>query len=545
MSPHSVPPRLGVPFEEHRYPPHAKIVATLGPASDSPDMIERLIEAGVNVFRLNFSHGGLDEQEIRLTRVRDVAQSLGRVIGVLGDLQGPKMRVGTVPDADEGGGIMLEPGQDVIFRSGQEAAEKMPAGDDRTAVFGTTFEAMFRDVEPGQRVLVNDGAIRMLAVDREPGVSVRCRVTHGGRVTSNKGVNLPETDLSLPAITRRDWACVEWAVHHGVDLLAMSFVRTAGEVNELKEALLGMRSSVRLNSDERIGLQIPVIPKIEKPQALQNLDEIITASDGIMVARGDLGVEMEVYEVPVWQKHIVDRCAALGRPCIVATQMLESMIQEPMPTRAEASDVANAIFDGADGVMLSGETAVGHHPDLVVETMARIVRAAEDRIDDIVERTQPPMPDLPEFPFRSAAMAAGAWHVADRASAKVVVVWSETGGMARNLSQHNFRVPILAFTSSPIVARRMSVLGGVTPVHCDPPGDGLLATWTDTVENMLRARGWVEEDDAVVMIAGKPLAGKHGQDIMAILRVGDPISGFRTSDAVLHDGAEDSGGSFE
>lgn len=525
----NVKPRLGQRFEEHPFPPHAKIVSTLGPASDSPAMIEKLIEAGVSVFRLNFSHGNLDQQGVRLKRVREVATAMGRTIAILGDLQGPKMRVGPVPDIDEGGGIVVETGQDVLFRRNQAEGEKVPSGSGHAAVFGVTFDAMYNDLEPGQRVLVNDGAIRMLVVDVQRGESVKCRVTHGGRITSSKGVNLPETELSMPAITERDWECAKWAVAHGVDMLALSFVRTATEVQALKERLLTLGSLLAPGVDEHIGLNIPVIPKIEKPQALENLDQIIEASDGVMVARGDLGVEMEVYEVPVWQKHIIARCAALARPCIVATQMLESMITEPSPTRAEASDVANAIFDGADAVMLSGETAVGHHPDLVVQTMARIVRAAEDRIDQLALHPQPPL-SLVEFPFRSAALAAGAWHIAERVKAKLVVVWSQTGGMARYLSQHDFRVPILAYTSSDMVARRMTLLGGVTPVCAPAPKDGLLATWTDQVESMALARGWVKHGDTAILIAGKPLGGRHGQDILAILRVGDPASGFRASD---------------
>ncbi|MAY75611.1 MAG: pyruvate kinase [Phycisphaerae bacterium] len=524
-----IKPRLGAQFLDHHYPAHAKIVSTLGPASDSPAMIERMIEAGVNVFRLNFSHGTLDQQLVRLQRVRDVAKSMGRTIGVLGDLQGPKMRVGVVPDIDDGGGIFIETGQEIEFRKGVEEGIKCPSGEGPAAVFGVTFDALYDDIQPGQRVLVNDGAIRMLVTEVDVGKSVRCRVTHGGRVTSNKGVNLPETDLSMPAITDRDWKCVDWGLEHGIDLFALSFVRFAEEVRELKSYLLSKSNILPDEAQKHVGLQIPVIPKIEKPQALQNLDEIIEASDGVMVARGDLGVEMEVFEVPVWQKHIVGRCAALGRPCIVATQMLESMITEPAPTRAEASDVANAIFDGADAVMLSGETAVGAHPDLVVATMARIIRAAEDRIDQLALQAHP-MPELPELPFRSAALAAGAWHIADRVGAKLVVVWSQTGGMARYLSTHDFRVPILAYTSNEMVARRMTVLGGVTPICRPAPEDGLLATWTHDVEDMIRACGYAEDGDAVVMIAGKPLGGRHGQDIMAILRVGDPHSGFKTSD---------------
>lgn len=512
---------------EHRYPAHAKIVATLGPASEPPAMLEKLIEAGVNIFRLNFSHGDLDAQLKRLRAVRDVAEGLGRPVGVLGDLQGPKMRVGKVPDVDAGGGIMLETGQEVIFRKGH--GDATPGEGDAPPVFGTTFEAMFTDVEPGQRVLVNDGAIRMLATDRVKGEEIRCSVTHGGRITSSKGVNLPETNLSVPAITERDMKCVEWGVRYGVDFFALSFVREAAEVLELKEKLRSMCSVDPDRGRDPLAQDIPVVSKIEKPQAVRNIAEITQASDGIMVARGDLGVEMESHFVPVAQKHIIEVAAHYGKPCIVATQMLETMIDNIAPTRAEASDVANAIYDGADAVMLSGETAVGKHPDVVVETMARIVRAAEDHIDELPHDPKAPA-GLAEYPYRSASLASGAWHIAKRAEAKLVVVWSQSGGMARYLSQQDFRVPIVAYSSSPTATRRMALFGGVTPILDDIKQDISLAEWTDHVESHIRARGWVDEGDSVVMIAGKPLGSVKAQDILAILRVGDDNSGFRGHD---------------
>ncbi|MEL6329788.1 MAG: pyruvate kinase [Planctomycetota bacterium] len=527
MSPHRKLPFLGP--SDHRYPAHAKIVATLGPASEAPDMVSKLIENGVNIFRLNFSHGDLDEQLDRLRTVRRVADGLGRPIAVLGDLQGPKMRVGPVPDLDGSGGVEVRTGDDVLFKKGQGDAELVPGDDDLCAVFGTTFNAIFSDVEPGQRVLVNDGAIRMLAVERKRGEELRCRVTHGGKVTSNKGINLPESDLSVPAITERDWTCVEWGVRHGVDFFALSFVRTPDEILTLKRRLRELCAELHCDIKDPFAHDIPVVAKIEKPQALVNLEAIVEVVDGIMVARGDLGVEMEVHQVPVAQKHIVEMCAEHGRPCIVATQMLETMIEEPAPTRAEASDVANAIFDGADAVMLSGETAVGKHPDLVVETMARIVRSAEDWIDH--QPHEPTAPSkLTEYPFRSAALAAGAWHITKRVAAKLCVVWSQSGGMARYLSQHDFRVPVVAFTSSDLAARRMALFGGVTPIRVDPPGDASLAAWTDQVEELIIARGWVEEGDPVVLCAGKPLGSIKAQDILAILRVGDSNSGFRGHD---------------
>ncbi len=509
-------------------PPRAKIVATLGPASDSNEMIAKLIESGVGVFRLNFSHGSLDDQLTRLNRVREVSDRLGRAICVMGDLQGPKMRVGPVPDFVEGGGLIVHPGDDVLFRVDHEEAEMNGSGDDVAAVLGTTFDEMFNDVQPGQRVLINDGAIRMLAVDRRKGQWLRCRVTVGGRITSSKGINLPETDLRMPAITPRDWDCVEWGIRHGVDAFALSFVRTAEEVRELKDRLSGMVSIEPEHGADPMATHTPVIAKIEKPQAIERLDEILEAADGVMVARGDLGVEMETQQVPVAQKYIIERARKQGKPIIVATQMLETMIDNPIPTRAEASDVANAIFDGADAVMLSGETAVGKHPDLVVDTMRRITESAEAWIDHLP--FSPHDADLPEYPFRSAALAIGAWHVADRAKVKLVAVWSESGGMARYLSQTGFRIPILAFSSSPVACRRMNFLGGVLPICTEPPQSGLLSDWTDSVEQTVIERGYAKHGDAVILIAGKPLGSVLGQDAMAILRVGDPGSGFRSHD---------------
>jgi pyruvate kinase len=366
----------------------------------------------------------------------------------------------------------------------------------------------------------------MLAVDRRDGEWLRCRVTFGGRVTSKKGVNLPDTDLRMPAITERDWACVEWAVKHGLDFLALSFVRSADEVWHLKEKLVGMCSVERTHADPEVGLQIPVISKIEKPQALTNLEAIVEASDGIMVARGDLGVEMDAAQVPVAQKYIISRCEHWGRPCIVATQMLESMTEAQTPSRAEASDVANAVFDGADAVMLSGETAVGKHPVLVVETMRKIVEVAEARMHQLERPARRPL-GLQELPYRSAALATGAWHIAREARAACVAVWSQAGGMARYLSQNDFDIPILACTSSPVAARRMCLYGGVIPVVMQAPPSRLLADWTDAVEALLLERGLAKEGDAVILVAGKPLGSVVSQDTVAILRVGYPNSGFR------------------
>jgi pyruvate kinase len=508
-------------------PPHAKIVATLGPASDSPEMLTKLVGAGVSVFRLNFSHGDLAAMDKRLANVRSVLNKTERAVAILGDLQGPKMRVSRVPDIDPDGGIMVHAGDDVMFRRDQDDA----VIENGVPVFGATFDRLFHDVDPGQRVLINDGAIRMLAVDRADGSWLRCRVTIGGRITSAKGVNLPESDLKMPAITEKDWACVEWAVRNRIDYLALSFVRTADEVIELRDRLETLCTDAGCADKPGVPQRIPVVSKIEKPQALANLNEIIDASDAIMVARGDLGVEMDVARVPVAQKFIVATCADKAKPCIVATQMLETMIDNASPTRAEASDVANAVFDGADAVMLSGETAMGRHPDLVVETMRRIIQVTEARLDEIsAGRTVTPTNRLEEYPYRSSALAHGAWHIANELGAKCVVVWSQIGGMARYLSQHNFRVPIYAYTSSRVAARRMALIGGVTPVCIEPPGQGRLRDWTDEVEKRVRLDAVANEGDAVVMIAGKPLGEVQSQSTLAILRIGDQASGFRSAE---------------
>lgn len=521
MSPHSH--SMSWINSEPTRPPHAKIVATLGPASDSDEMLERLIEAGVNIFRLNFSHGSLEEMDTRLKKVRRAIDDSGRCVGILGDLQGPKMRVGVVPDLHPGGGIVVKPGDDIVFRRGQGEAEII----DGLPTFGASFDELYQDVLPGQRVLINDGFIRMLAVDQDRGESLRCRVTIGGRITSKKGINLPESELNMPAITEKDWACAKWAAEHQLDYLALSFVRHAEEILELKQKLEEWRIPDEEEEHAGIDHSIPVVAKIEKPQAVNNLDEIIEAADAIMVARGDLGVEMDVAKVPVIQKYILARCNTLGKPVIVATQMLETMIESITPTRAEASDVANAVLDGCDAVMLSGETAVGAHPRVVVETMRRIIMVTESRMDEIMLNQAPPT--LKEYPFRSAALAKGVWYMAEELGAKAVAVWSEAGGMARYLSQNNFRIPIYAYTSSSIASRRMALYGGVNPIYTQPPETGRLRDWTDMVENLISSEGITEDGDTVLLVAGKPLGALLAQSTVSILRMGDPSSGFRVS----------------
>jgi len=517
-------PRTNTPGEAAP-PILATIVATIGPASDSPEVVGRLIQAGVSVFRFNFSHGDFAGHERRLGVVRRVADELKCSVACLGDLQGPKIRVGKIPAgvgaASPSGGGLIEvvSGQDVVFKCGIPLAFMRDGAAGREPVLPVTYEPLVGEVRPGHKVLINDGAIRMLAVesDRERG-ELRCRVTVGGVISSGKGINVPQSELSTAAITERDWECVAWAVEHGLDYLALSFVRRAEEVVELKERLAGMG---------RGGAEtwIPVVAKIEVPQAVADLERIVAVSDAIMVARGDLGVEMDIARVPVVQKQIVAECAKQGKPCIVATQMLETMIENSSPTRAEASDVANAVFDGADAVMLSAETATGKHPVLVVETMARIIAAAEQRMRETSFRAAPPS-NLVAAHLGTAALARGAWAVAHDLKAAAVVCWSENSGTARYLSQNRFHIPIIAYTSNPRSARQTALMRGVTPVCSVPPGSGSLSEWNAAVDEYLLSRGIAKRGDAIVLLAGRPLGRAKATNTIAIHRVGDATGGY-------------------
>ncbi len=502
-----------------------RIVATIGPASESPDAVRRLIEAGVSVFRFNFSHGDFESHARRLAIVREVSAELERPIAALGDLQGPKIRVGKVPD----GGLMLARGQDVIFRRGVPMAfsEPVPGNELPRAVFGTTYEPLIDEAAAGHRVLINDGLIRLLAIERAAdGKELLCRVMVGGLVTSGKGINLPESVLSAPAISERDWECVDWAVENALDFLALSFVREADEINELRAHLEKCHPKDRRADVRGETATIPIIAKIEMPQALRNLDSIIDAADGVMVARGDLGVEMDIATVPVAQKAIVSACNRAGRPCIVATQMLESMVENATPTRAEATDVANAIFDGADAVMLSAETATGKNPVLVVETMARIALAAEDHI-----AAQPIAESAPtrlvESHIPIAALCRGAWRIASDIGAVAVVCWSEKNGTARYLSQNGLSVPVLAYSSSIRATRRMALLRGVHAVCARPPLSGSLADWNEQVDEYLLRHQLAKPGDPIVLVAGKPLGVAKVTNGLAIHRVGQTASGYR------------------
>lgn len=482
-----------------------KILATLGPATDMEKALRRLIEDGARAFRLNFSHGDFDSHLKRLEMIRRLSKETGHALAVIGDLQGPKIRVGKLPDE----GIEIEAGAEIIFRKNLDAL----ANDD-AKILPCTYAPLVEEVQAGHRVLINDGAIRTLAIgtvdlgDGEKGL--RCTVTVGGLVTSGKGVNLPDSDISAPAITERDWECVDWAVENGVDYLALSFVRDAEDVQSLQRRLTEMTGSddSAHNRCNTASAKIPVIAKIEKPQAVENIDSILEATDLLMVARGDLGVEMDLAHVPATQKMLIARAHAFGKPVIVATQMLESMIKSPSPTRAEVSDVANAIYDGADIVMLSGETAVGDHGDLAVDTMRRIAIETERSLLHSPLRQPRISSKLVESRNRLSALAHGAFHVVHDADAKIVAVWSESGDAAQLLSQIGMRVTILAFTTEPRVASRMALFAGVTPILRDAAPEHR-SEFDDLVDQHILENGLGTQGDRVVALAGKPL-GRAG-----------------------------------
>ncbi len=407
----------------------AKIVCTLGPSTDGPERARALVEAGMDVARLNFSHGEHDDHGRRFQEVRRAAELAGRNLAVLGDLQGPKIRLGRFAD----GPVMWATGDRVRI-----TVEDVPGDHDRVS---TTYKQLAADVRPGDRLLVDDGNVALVAVGVEDGTDVVCDVTEGGMVSNNKGLSLPGVDVSVPAMSEKDAEDLEFALRLGVDFIALSFVRSAHDVKLVHKVM------------DEVGIRRPVIAKIEKPEAVDNLEEIVLAFDGIMVARGDLGVEMPLEQVPIVQKRLVQMSRDNAKPVIVATQMLESMISHSRPTRAEASDVANAILDGADAVMLSGETSVGTYPVQAVATMGRIITS--------IEAAGRHVPELDHTPrTQVGAVAKAAKDIGDALGAVALVAFTQTGDTARRLSRLQPSQRILVFTPDERVQRQTALLWG-------------------------------------------------------------------------------------
>jgi pyruvate kinase len=468
----------------------AKIVCTLGPATDTLERCRALVEAGMDVARLNFSHGAHAEHGRRFREVRQAAEAAGRNVAVLADLQGPKIRLGRFAD----GPVMWATGERVRI-----TVEDVEGDHDRVS---TTYKQLADDVRPGDRLLIDDGNVALIAVEVENGTDVVCDVTEGGQVSNSKGLSLPGVDVSVPAMSEKDAEDLEFALRLGVDYIALSFVRHAEDVKLVHQVM------------DQVGIRRPVIAKIEKPEAVDRIEEIVLAFDGVMVARGDLGVEMPLEQVPVVQKRAIEVCRDNAKPVIVATQMLESMITHSRPTRAEASDVANAVIDGADAVMLSGETSVGKFPVQAVATMSRIITSVEAsgfRVGKLRHNPRTP----------GGAIVKAARDIGDALGAVALVAFTQTGDTARRLSRLQPRQQLLVFTPVEQVQRQMALLWGAE-AHL---------VWTvKTTDDMVRQvdsalinRGVCHPHDLVIVVAGTPPATPGATNTIRIHHIGDVL----------------------
>jgi len=453
-----------------------KIIATLGPSCAEAGILDAMIDNGVDVFRLNFSHGTLDQHDKLLETLNAARSRHHQMTAVLGDLCGPKIRTGRI----EPEGQILYAGDKVSIVPGNQVGTAHR--------FGTNYEHFNQDVEIGHRVFLDDGQITLNVVGRD-GEDLVCEVVDGGTLSSRKGINLPDTRIRIPSITEFDWQCINWAIKRNLDFLALSFVRSADEINQLKEYI------------RKAGADIKVVAKIETPQALEHLEPIVTASDAVLVARGDLGVEMDLAELPLIQKRITKMCRDCGKPVIVATQMLQSMIENPTATRAEVSDVANAIMDYTDAVLLSGETAVGKYPVKAAQTIERIARVTEAYLDKQFGAHQRST-TTEEFSL-IAAVARSVGQIVEDIDAKLVAVWSQSGSSARFLSKARIDVPILALSSDERSCRQMCLHYGVIPCCRAIPED--IRHFTSLVDKLIIENNWAQPGDRVVLVAGRPL----------------------------------------
>ncbi len=460
-----------------------KIVATLGPASSSRQTIRQLILAGMDVARLNFSHGYYDEHASNIAMVRAISKELDTPVTILQDLSGPKIRVGQLPNGE----LSLATGSLVSLVPEAEFAGQKDA-------ITIDYPNLAENVRLGIRVLLDDGLIELEVVGAA-GRDVRCRVVEGGVLRSRKGVNFPEVNLPLPSFTEKDRRDLDFGLAHKVDWISLSFVRTAADVRMLKELLAAKGSST------------PVIAKIEKPQAVENIDAILQEADGVMVARGDLGVELSAEKVPMAQKQIIEKCNRVGVPVITATQMLESMIHEPRPTRAEASDVANAIVDGTDAVMLSGESAIGAFPVRAVEMMARIASEVETEIE---------FKGYPaSHPTDAHALSEAATGIGKVVELRAIVVLTTTGYTARLIASERSKIPLVALTTDARVYHSLNLLWGIKPL--------LIEGVVDTVEQLVgqaeaavRAHQMVGVGDKILVIGGVPAGRPRGSNFLKI-----------------------------
>ncbi len=460
-----------------------KIIATLGPASQSPEVIRQLIVAGMDVARLNFSHGTYDDHAGMIGNLRKISAELDRPVTILQDLQGPKIRVGIIPSGQMEliKGVLIKLVPEAIYTG---SSEEIPIDYSHTA----------EDAKPGMQVLLDDGLLEMKVI-RVEGDSVICEVIEGGTLKQRKGVNFPNLNLKLPSLTEKDKRDLEFGLAHDVDWISLSFVRSGADVRELK-SLIGSK-----------GVLKPVIAKIEKPQAIDNLEEIVAEAQGIMVARGDLGVEMSPERVPLLQKSIIELCNRIGIPVITATQMLESMMHEARPTRAEASDVANAIIDGTDCIMLSGETAAGKFPIKAVEIMSKIATEVEGQIEF---KTYPPEGNLDIMALSEATNV-----IENIADLNCIVVFTTSGRSARFVAAERPKTPIYAMTTSLQVYHGLNLLWGINPILLSV----ISSTFDDLItlaEQTLMERGLATSGNKIVIVGGVPTGIPGGSNFIKI-----------------------------
>ncbi|MBP1159108.1 pyruvate kinase [Rhodococcus sp. PvR044] len=464
-----------------------KIVCTLGPATATGDRIRELVESGMDVARLNFSHGEHADHEENYRRVREASDVTGKAVGILADLQGPKIRLGRFAT----GSTVWENGEEVRI-----TVEDCDGTHDRVS---TTYRELAKDAKPGDRLLVDDGKVG-LTVTAVDGNDVVCEVTEGGPVSNNKGVSLPGMDVSVPAMSEKDIEDLEFALRLGVDFIALSFVRSPADI-ELVHAVM-----------DRLDRRVPVIAKLEKPEAIENLEAVVLAFDAVMVARGDLGVELPLEQVPLVQKRAIQIARENAKPVIVATQMLESMIENSRPTRAEASDVANAVLDGADAVMLSGETSVGKFPMETVQTMARIVEAVE------AESTRvPPLTHVPRT--KRGVISYAARDIGERLDAKALVAFTQSGDTVRRLARLHTHLPLLAFTPLPEVRSQLTLTWGTETFLVSPVSttDQMIGQ----VDTALLSLGRYNKGDLVVIVAGSPPGTVGSTNLIHVHRIGE------------------------
>jgi pyruvate kinase len=478
--------QLARPAVDHR-PRRAKIVCTIGPASAALETVERLVAAGMDVARLNFSHGSHDDHAAAYHRVRAASDQAGRAVGILADLQGPKLRL----EALEGGMAALAEGDPVVITT--------PGRGTCRASVSTSYAALADDVRPGDTVLLSDGVVELAVVAAGDG-AVECRVVRGGTIRNHSGMNLPGVRVSAPTLTDKDRADLRFALELGVDLVALSFVRGPEDADVVRSVMADA------------GASVPVVAKLERPEALDRLEELVVAFDGLMVARGDLGVEIPLEDVPLVQKRAITLARRHAKPVIVATEMLESMVSRRRPTRAEASDVANAVLDGADALMLSAETSVGRDPVAAVATMARIVTAAESAPEC---RPQTPGDGAAS---REEAIALGAVSVGRAAGAKALVAFTQTGSSARLLAAQRPALPVLAFTPNPRVRSQLAMAWG-TETFLEP-GPGDTDQMIAQVDRAMLELGRAAPGDFVVVVSGPPPAADGSTNMLRVHRLG-------------------------